>query len=421
MLKRIIALTGLLVLLAGLFLANGVQAQGETEIDVWIYQSFYENEEDSAIVKATEKFMEENPNIKVNLIPTVYGSGSYRDKFIRVSRGGGGPDVIMNDIIWVPQMAAMEIIQPVGDMMGDKKNEFFETPLKAATHEDKIYGVPYHTNALGYFYNKDLFRKAGLDPEDPPDTWSEFRAAANLITKETDSHGFGYMGHWGGSFEWFSPFWAFGANVLEDNMKEAALNSPQGKVATEFWINMVTQDGVVPKASSTWKSWEEIASGFATETVGMVFGFQNVYMKLENKSFDFDYGIAKLPKGRAGRASILGGGHLCINANSENTEAAYKWIDYMTSVETLNVFDESKRTSARKDAIEHQEFLKNNKKIEPLFESLEFAQPRPPIPKWTQVDYDTIQPEFMKILHEGKSVNDALNDAAKNIDELLAE
>lgn len=420
MLKKIIALTGLMVLLAGLFLANGVQAQ-ETEIDVWIYQSFYENEEDSAIVKATEKFMEENPNIKVNLIPTVYGSGSYRDKFIRVSRGGGGPDVIMNDIIWVPQMAAMEIIQPVGDMLGDKKNEFFETPLNAATHEGKIYGVPYHTNALGYFYNKDLFREAGLDPEDPPETWSEFRAAANLITKETDSHGFGYMGHWGGSFEWFSPFWAFGANVLEDNMKEAALNSPQGKMATEFWINMVTKDGVVPKASSTWKSWEEIASGLATETVGMVFGFQNVFMKLENKSFDFEYGIAKLPKGRAGRASILGGGHLSINANSENPEAAYKWIDYMTSVETLYVFDESKRTSARKDAIEHQEFLKNNKKIEPLFESLEFAQPRPPIPKWTQVDYDTIQPQFMEILHEDKSVNDALNDAATNINELLSE
>jgi multiple sugar transport system substrate-binding protein len=168
----------------------------------------------------------------------------------------------------------------------------------------------------------------------------------------------------------------------------------------------------------TWKSWDEVTAGFATQTVAMVEGMDVLLQKLDAEKVDFEWGVAPLP-GRKTQAATLGGGHWVINKNSKNFDAAYKWIDFISSKDNLDMMDAYKRTSARKDA-DSQELIKNDERKQVFFRALDHARPRPIIAEWTQIDYDTIQPAFMSVLHEGADIREAMNKAAEQVNKIMA-
>lgn len=392
-------------------------SEEKVKLEIWVYDEFYKDGDNSPIAQSTKKFIESNPNIEVSFIPVPYGSSSYRDKYIQAANGGGGPDIILSDNVWVPQLAAMELIQPLTAKLGDKKNEFFQGTIDAATWNNEIYGVPFHTDIMVLFYNKTAFKNAGLDPEKPPTTWEEFRTAAKALTKD-GKYGFGLMGGWGGSFEWLPWFWQNGGEILDASGTKAAFNNEAGMEATEFFLNLITKDGVVPKAAMTWKSWDELAAAFANQTIGMVEGMDVLLQKLYAQNVDFEWGVAPLP-GRKTQAATLGGGHWVVNKNSKNLDAAYQWIDFITSKDNLSMLDAYQRTSARKDA-DSQEIIKNDPRKQVFFKALEYARPRPIIAEWTQIDYDTIQPAFMSVIHEGADIKTAMDKAAAQVDKIMA-
>ena len=122
-------------------------------LQVWVYDSFAKDT-DAAIYAAVEKFEDQYPNIKIELIPTQYGSGPYRDKFITAAQAGSGPDVLMADIIWTPQFAAADLILPIDDFVGSEIENFYPGPVETNTYQGKLYGLPFYTNAVALFYNK---------------------------------------------------------------------------------------------------------------------------------------------------------------------------------------------------------------------------------------------------------------------------
>ncbi len=415
--KKVSILLLVIALVIGFSGISSAETDEIKTLNVWVYDDFMVGE-DTPLLEAARDFEEEYPEYIVEFTPITYGSETYRDRFIRVVQGGGGPDVAMQDIIWLPELAAMDLLQPLNDYIGeDFVNEFYEGPVEAARFDNELFGIPFHTNALGIVYNKTVFEEAGLDPDSPPETWEEFREYANIITENTDTHGFGYMGFWGGTYEWLPLFWAFGGEILEDG--EAAFTQPEGMEATEFWFEMVVEDDIVPPASMTWQLWDEIAGGLATETVAMTYALPTTLYMLEDYDVDFEWAAAPLPRQKE-RASMLGGGHLTVGANAEYPEGAAKFIEFLTSEDQLWIFDEYQRISARQDAAEYQEVLEDPN-VRVLFESLEFARPRPTIPEWTEIDYNTIQPAFEQILHEDADIQEEMEKAAETVDEDVLE
>ncbi|MGI9951816.1 sugar ABC transporter substrate-binding protein [Moorellaceae bacterium AZ2] len=422
--KRIWSLLTLLVVCAlvvagcgkgqGGNIANNDNAGQKAKLTIWVYSEFAKDVASSPIKKATDQFVANNPGVEIEIVPVPYGSSSYRDKFVQAANGGGGPDIILADNIWVPQFAAMGLIQPLTDMLGAKKDEFFPATIAAATFNNEIYGVPFHTDIMALFYNKDAFKAAGIN--EPPRNWDEFRTAAIKLTKD-GKYGYGLMAGWGGSFEWLPWLWQNGGDIIDSTGKRIIFNNEAGQEATEFFFNLLTRDKVMPDAAKTWKSWDELTAGFANQTVAMVQGMDVMYQKLKAMNVGFEWGVAPLPE-RKTKATTLGGGHWVINKNCKQPELAYKWIDFITSSENIWILDEYSRTSARKDADKLQKILQEpNKKV--FYESLAFARPRPTIPEWTQIDYDTIQPEFMKVIQGTISPKEALENAAKKSQEIL--
>ena len=63
-----------------------------------------------------------------------------------------------------------------------KTEDIFPGPLSSVTYEGGIYGIPRGANTIALYYNADMFKAAGLDPDNPPKTWDELYEAAKELT-----------------------------------------------------------------------------------------------------------------------------------------------------------------------------------------------------------------------------------------------
>lgn len=382
-------------------------------LTVWAYD--YLLGENSALEKAKTSFEEQNPSIKIKFQPVVYGTTSYRDKFITQASGGAGPDVILSDVAWVPQLASMGLLKSIDTEAEGVVDQFFDGPLKTVTFEGQLYGLPWEASPMAIYYNKDAFRAANLDPDNPPTTWEEFRAAAETLTKD-GKYGFAYMGGWGGSFDWLPFLWQSGGDILNDTYTQAELNSPDAVRSVEYFFGMV-EDKVIPPAALTWKSWDELNAAFGAGLISMYQSGPWSLASLKKADLPFEWGVYQSPKGKR-QATVLGGTDWVINKNSTFIESSYKWLEFITSEESLEVLSDMNRISARKDNKEQSIF--NDPHMKAFIESIEFAKARPPIPQWTQIDYDVIQPALLEIVHEGKSAQKAMDEAEKKANEILS-
>src|SRR5690625_626866 len=277
-----------LIAAAGAGLLTGALAQ--TELTVWMYETFADGE--APIYQVADDFMAEYPDIRINLVPTASTSSAYRDPFITAAQGGAGPDLLMVDIAWSPEFAAMGIVRNLDEYFGDDKaEEFFDGAMETVMFEDSVYGVPFYTNALGIAYNKTAFEAAGLPLPEEGWTWEDFRTAVDALS-DGEMYGFGLQGAWGGTFEWYPWLWQAGGELLTADGNSPAFNSSEGLEATTFFLDIVTNPDYVPEAAKTWQGWSELGAAFANEVIAMFEVGDWGISIIDQAEPDFEWGIA---------------------------------------------------------------------------------------------------------------------------------
>lgn len=118
-------------------------------------------------------FEKANPDIEVESVPVPFGQ--IRQQVITMVAGGNAPDVIQVSSNMPFELAAMGSLEPVDNYASDQYlTDNWQAALKAGTYDGKLYAVPWGINYFGFWYNKKLTAKAGLDPNKPPKTWSQF-------------------------------------------------------------------------------------------------------------------------------------------------------------------------------------------------------------------------------------------------------
>jgi multiple sugar transport system substrate-binding protein len=157
------------------------------------------------------------------------------------------PDLVNTATIWLPEWVESGAIQPIDPVLTPElKSRFFESMLeKAALYDGKNWGLPIAAGVRGLYWNKDLFEKAGLDPEKPPRTWDELYQAVTTIKDKTGEFGFSFDGKGVQAFRSFGYFlWNSGGDFFTPDGK-AAFNSPEGVQALAFMVKLV-ESGAVP-------------------------------------------------------------------------------------------------------------------------------------------------------------------------------
>ncbi len=201
----------------------------------------------------------------------------------------------------------------------------------------KIYGVPVYANVLGLMYRRDLFVEAGLDPDKPPQTWEELKAACAVIKEKLpDTACFGVRNE-GGLAGWmaFAMQASFGQDpnlITADGKNVAAFNNPSMVKALTLWKELYDA-GYMP-TSLAWghvPQVQDFSVGRVVMTIadGGTLSWMNdnmgAFPGVEKFSLN-DVGFGRLPNG-GGNGSLGGGNMWLYNANSapEVINAAVAW------------------------------------------------------------------------------------------------
>src|SRR5262245_16185421 len=172
--------------LAALITAIALPAMGQ-DMQMWERSGGNKGIVDALVARWNEK----NPNRKINL--TYIPHSEMVPKLAQAITSGEVPDLMGLDLIYGPQFEKAGQLVDITDKVSSWPELKTASPghMKGSTYEGKIYGVPLYADVSVLFWNKDLFKKAGLDPEKPPTSLAEISEYATKITALGDGvHGY---------------------------------------------------------------------------------------------------------------------------------------------------------------------------------------------------------------------------------------
>ncbi|RPF49029.1 multiple sugar transport system substrate-binding protein [Hydrogenoanaerobacterium saccharovorans] len=125
------------------------------------------------------------PNIKIEWVSAPYGE--IVNQVINMAGGGDKVDLMFSELSWTPTLEEAGLAAPIGTILSKEFiDDFYPSVIEAATIKGKAYSIPMYISPYVLYYNKELFKQAGLDPEQPPKTYDEMlKMAEKLSTLKT--------------------------------------------------------------------------------------------------------------------------------------------------------------------------------------------------------------------------------------------
>ncbi|WP_435212840.1 ABC transporter substrate-binding protein [Streptomyces sp. bgisy034] len=198
------------------------------------------------------------------------------------------------------------------------------------TVDGKIYGIPRTGYSMGLIYNKELFEKAGLDPEKPPATWDELRAAAKRIA----GLGGGTVGYADysaqnqGGWHFTAELYSQGGDVVSADGKKATVDTPEGRAVLRNLHDMRWTDNSM--GSKQLLVINDVQQMMGSGKLGMYLSApDNIPILVKEKGGDYkDLALAPMP---GGEGTLIGGDGYMFNkkASPEQIRAGLKWLDHM--------------------------------------------------------------------------------------------
>ena len=295
---------------------------------------------------------EYNKSHKNQVKLTVFPADSYQQKVGTAAGARQLPDVLASDVVYAPNYASKGVFQDITPLV-DKlpfKSTLAPAHMKTATYNNKVYGVPHDIDLSAVFYNKVLFRKAGLDPEKPPTTLDEMYADAQKI----NALGGGVNGYFFGGacpgcqlFTTWPMIWASGGNVINDAGTASTVDNDIAAKVYDLYRKMY-DNGIVPKAvkNEGGPTWTQ---AFGEGKIGIqpmgATGLQGI-----KEGPDLEVGVAPIPGLTGGSSSFVGGDVLGIGSNSTHAAQAWDFISWTLSEDAqVNVVAKSHNITVRSD------------------------------------------------------------------------
>jgi ABC-type glycerol-3-phosphate transport system substrate-binding protein len=379
-------------------------------ITVW---ETYNAEERAVFLSLVEEFQKANPGITID--PVNIPFDGMEPKILTALATETAPDIGRVDVAFLPKLAIRGALHALDDYdIGELKAQLRPVALSSCVVDGKTYGIPDQVNGLCLFYNKELFRQAGLDPGKPPETWDEFVEYAKTITdKENGLFGFGMRN----SLWWSLPFiYSFGGDILSDDLGRCALAEDAAVAGFQFKVDLYAEHGV---EGGAWRSGgirDDL--GFQNRKYAMIFNGPWAVKGLAQGGIDF--GVAVIPSGPAGHATNVGGNNLVAFVTSKHPREAAEFLKFIASKEAqvtwanaLGQIPVNTLADPEIDFVAHP-YLKV------FMEQMDYAKPRPPIGSYPEVEND-VNPEMQAALDGKKSVKAAMDAACEKVNKIMAD
>ncbi|MBB3406970.1 multiple sugar transport system substrate-binding protein [Rhizobium sp. BK316] len=326
MMKRLMVATSL----ATLCLVS--TASAAEKIEMWVRTGIGDS-----FKKVVEAYNASHEN---QVVTTEVPFGELVQKYATAIAGGQAPDALSMDLIYTPAFAAAGQLEDLTDWAKSLPyfNSLSPSHVKLGTYQDKIYGLPLSVETSVFAWNKDLYKKAGLDPEKAPTTWEEIEANAEKIRKlGDDTYGFYFSGGGCGGcmiFTFTPLVWGAGVDILSEDGKTATLDTPQMRKAVGYYRDMVKKDLVPASAAS------DNGTNFLTFTNGKI-GQQSLGAfaigTLVTQYPDINFGVTLIPSVDGKASSFAGGDNFVITKGTKKLDAVKEFLEYIYSMDGQKV------------------------------------------------------------------------------------
>lgn len=283
-------------------------------------------------------FEAENPDVKVNAIY----AGNYNDariKALAALKSGEPAQLSVMFSIDIYELIEQDAIVAFDDIVETAEEKawlgsFFPALMENGQTQGKTWGIPFQRSTIVMYYNKDAFRDAGLDPEQPPATWDELVEAGKALTKKSG----GQVDRWGVMIPSTGyPYWMFGALAMQNGQtlmngdgNETHFAAPATVEALQFWHDLGNKHSAMPSGTIEWGT---LRQNFLEQKTAIMW-HSTGNLTAVKKGAGFDFGVAMLPA-KQQRGTPTGGGNFYIfkQTSPEERKAALKLITFLTAPE----------------------------------------------------------------------------------------
>ncbi|NUN71003.1 MAG: sugar ABC transporter substrate-binding protein, partial [Bacteroidetes bacterium] len=375
---------GLLSILSVLGAGCGRPADQVTTIKFWGFGN-----EGEMVRPLIAEFERLNPTIKVEVQQIPWTAA--HEKLLTAYAGESTPDVCQLGNTWIPEFTVLNALEPLDTFVRSSatadRNDIFPGVLKTNVIDSVLYGLPWYVDTRVVYYRKDILKKAGYD--ELPATWSEIAVAADRIKEQAKKEGRTCYPLFLPTNEWV-PIIALGmqsgGNFLKNDHSRGNFSGPEFMKAagliTDFYAKEYSPSGM----QLITNLYHAFSDGLIVMYITGPWNIGEFSRRIPAEQQD-QWMTAPLPSMDSLRpgTSLPLGTSLVMFRTSKHKEAAWKLIEYLTSVErSIEFYRITGNLPPRQSAWKDTAFA-NNRYIGAFYRQLQRVDPLPPIPEWEQI------------------------------------
>ncbi|MFJ8574554.1 extracellular solute-binding protein [[Kitasatospora] papulosa] len=277
-------------------------------------------------------FNKKYPNVRIEGKSTP-GQCLEPPRFTAMLKGRSQPDVFYAYFTDLQQVldndGAVDISAYVDDTSVPALKDIQPQVLDVARKDGKLYALPTSNYTMGLMINRKLFTQAGLDPDTPPATWEEVRAASRKIAALGKGvAGFGeYSAGNNGGWHFTATQYALGGDVVDASGRKAAFNDDKGKQVLQQLHDMRWEDDSMGRTQLL--KWGDLQKQIATDKLGMFLAAPDdiAYMVQQLGAKYENFGLGPIP---GAQGTLFGGNNYMIKKGSspDKIKAAVAWLNF---------------------------------------------------------------------------------------------
>lgn len=382
-------------------------------VHITLLESALDSAQERHIVEAFEA---KNPDIKVDVIEGPNASNLVEDLYTSSFLLGSSPyDLVMMDIVWLPKFAAAGWLLDLTDRVTQADlADFLPADVEGSRYQDKLYRIPFRTDAGLLYYREDLLQQAGLQP---PETFSDLVETSKRL-QESDAVPWGYV--WQGrQYEGLSAMFleilaGSGGFWINPDTLEVGLDRPEATQAIAFLRSTIAQ-GISPPGVTTYQE-EEARRLFQSGQAAFMRNWPYAVPLANADESPIKGKVGIKPMVHAANhksAGCLGGWGLGIAKSSSHPDAAWRFIEYYSSAEAQrNLVLKNGYLPTRKSIYTDSQVVQKYSYFPDMLEVVQSAALRPPVAQYAQAS-DILQRYLSAALTNRMSADQAMQAAAE--------
>ena len=367
-------------------------------------------------------FERANPGIRVQVQQIPFTAA--HEKILTAFVGGSTPDLTQLGNTWIPELVALEAIEPLGPHLAGSSltpGDFFPGIWATNEIEGEAYGVPWYVDTRLLFYRSDLWARAGV--ERTPRSWEEWREDMRRIRALPGADHYAILLP---IDEWAQPVvlaLQTRAELVREGGRYGDFHHPRFRQAFEFYVSLFSERLAPPLGNAQVANpYQQFADGYFASWITGPWNLSEFRNRIPPER-QGDWTTAPLPgvaEGDYPGLSLAGGSSLVIFRTSQHKDAAFRLVEYLAGVEQQVEFyrligDLPARTAAWDDPV-----LTGEPRLRAFREQLQHVEPMPRLPEWERIAWAIAEAAERAILGQ-QTVDRSLDQLQTEVDRMLAK